>query len=350
MASLSLARPAARRVLFVVAALLGALLVAWTASAVVPPNLPRATEAQRTLAARHPGDAGAQVDLGNLLLLGGATTEAEAAYLRALEIEPGHAAAHFNLGLLLQGRGETGRALREFRRTLESDPRHAWAHYQIGTIEAGRGFESLAVRSYAQAFALDPRLRFPDVNPHVIDNPLTTRAMLQAYRLRMTSTLATPDFDDPVRVASLLIQGGDSETAAAATAPTPAAPRVDPRSASNQPPTVGEGAPRLDTPNHGQAPAFTRTIGADELRQSSRSGQAMGAPGPAPGASYRAPPRTPIYEPAPEPDEGEPVIDSNPDENVGGNPGRGLGPGFRPGTQSTGRLEMKLLPATADRA
>ena len=347
-----------RRAVFVVAALLFASLAAWAASAVVPPNLPRATSAQRALVASNPGDAGAQVDLGNLLMLGGQTEEAEAAYLRALDIDPGHAAAHFNLGLLLQGRGEPGRALRAFRRAVDSDPRHAWAHYQIGTIEAARGFEALAVRSYARAFALDPRLRFPDVNPHVIDNPLTTRAMLQAYRLNLSPTAPSPDFDDPVRVASLLLIAAGSEVPEAAesaeeTAANPPVERIVGRAGSgvglDRGTGEGRGAAAGSTSSSAsegtQEPAFTRTIGAGDLNPSSRAGQVVGqGSGSTPG--YRPPAPPPIYEPAPQDqneDEGAPQKDDN--------PGGGLGPRPRPSVQSTGRLEMKLVPgASADRA
>lgn len=343
---------ARRRFLLAAAALCFAVLAAWTASAVVPPNLPRALDAQRARAARYPADAGAQVDLGNLLLLGGQTDAAEAAYRRALEIEPDDAAAHFNLGLLLQQRGETSRAWREYRRTLESDPRHAWAYYQIGTIEAGRGFESLAVRSYAHAFALDPRLRFPDVNPHVIDNPLTTRAMLAAYRLNLTNAPPSPDYDDPLRIAGLLVPGlrpdagdDDAPEAAPAVAEAPAVRDVDSEVAAAAVrmkqrvpnPTPGARAELEPAePEEASEPAFTRTIGAGDLNPTSRSGQVVGQSGQT-GRSgsttgYRQQP-PPVYQPAPADDGGE--DEETPPPSV---------PGFRPGVPSTGRLDMKLVP------
>jgi hypothetical protein len=335
-----------RRYLLAACAVVVVALAAWTAWAVAPPGLPRALEAQRALADRHPEDAGAQVDLGNLLALSGEVDEAEAAYLRALAIDERFAAAHYNLGLLLQQRGESTRALRSFRRTIDLDSAHAWAHYQIGTIEAARGFDTLAVRSYARAFALDPRLRFPDVNPHVIDNPLVTRAMLAAYRLNLAPDSGPPDFDDPFRIAGLLAEGA-LETS---TEPPPAAPAPvvgAPGPAARDQPPISRG--RLLDP-YGQAgggrqaedarlePAFSRTIGADDL-QPSRSGQVVGQSGGSAGRGqgYGMHPQ---YQPMPDPEETQ-------DDGGGEVDGGGANaPRFRPGIQSTGRLDLELVPVS----
>jgi len=87
------------------------VLAAMGAWAAAPPNLERALEAQRSLVEKQPANSSARVDLGNLLLLGGDTAGAEAAYRKAVELDPTKVAAHFNLGLLLQRNGENSHAL-----------------------------------------------------------------------------------------------------------------------------------------------------------------------------------------------------------------------------------------------
>ncbi len=181
------------------------LVVLAALAAAAPPNLPKTLEAQRQLTVERPDDAAVWNDLGNLLLLARRADEAEAAYRRAGELDPERVSALFNLGLLVQQKGERREALELFDRVLEREPRHAWAHYQKGAIYEAWGREAPAVRSYAEAFALDPQLAFPDVNPHVLDNRLVTQAMLRAYRQEGQAPQAPAVYEDPQRIASLLV-------------------------------------------------------------------------------------------------------------------------------------------------
>ncbi|HYH45691.1 MAG TPA: tetratricopeptide repeat protein [Thermoanaerobaculia bacterium] len=174
-------------------------------AAAAPPNLPKTLEAQRQLAAERPQDAGVWNDLGNLLLLARRPGEAEEAYRRAVELDPERVSALFNLGLLLQQKAERHEALELFGRVIEREPRHAWSHYQKGAIYEAWGRDAQAVRWYAEAFALDPQLAFPDVNPHVLDNKLLTQAMLRAYRQEGQAPQAPSLYEDPQRIASLLV-------------------------------------------------------------------------------------------------------------------------------------------------
>ncbi len=202
--------------------LAGAALSAALAYAAAPKNLDRAIEAQRALLAERPADAALENDLGSLLVLGDDYAGAEQAYRRALELDAANSSAHYNLGLLLQKLGERREALKEFQRTIELQPRHAWAHYQVGTIYAYQGRESAARKAYAKALALDPSLGNPEVNPHLIDNELATSAMLYSYRHYREELQPAKEYEEPARIARVLIDRPVSDADAVAAAAQPA--------------------------------------------------------------------------------------------------------------------------------
>lgn len=201
--------------------ILGGLAVASTvvmaafASALGKSNLAldRAIGEQERLASEQPAKASVFNDLGNLLVLAGRLSEAETAYRRALELEPNAAGTHFNLGLLYASRGERRAALREFRRTLELDPGNAWAHYEKGKIYLAWGLKRLAERAFAHAFRLDPRLADSRYNPHVLENPLATRALLQSHRLPGQDIQAPMAYEEGGRIARLLLTRSPSPSA-----------------------------------------------------------------------------------------------------------------------------------------
>ena len=86
-----------------------AALVAVVAIAAHGGGAPEPRQDDRGAAASRGGAAPGRAvfnDLGNLLLLGPQTAEAETAYRKAIELDPDKASALFNLGLLLQQRGE----------------------------------------------------------------------------------------------------------------------------------------------------------------------------------------------------------------------------------------------------
>lgn len=182
---------------------LGVALVA--TGAVEPPNLEKALQSQRQLAAQQPDNPAVWNDLGNLLVLAGDLEQAEASYQHSLELDPNRVSAHFNLGLLLQQMGHRKEALQEYQQALKLDPRNAWAHYQIGTIYESLGQRDPAVQAYAKAFALDPQLAFPEVNPHVIESHLVTEAMLDAYKVENLRPLAPKAYDQPGHIADMLV-------------------------------------------------------------------------------------------------------------------------------------------------
>jgi hypothetical protein len=204
---------------------------------------------------------------------------------------------------------------------VKLEPKHAWAFYQIGALHERAGRRSSAVRAYARAFSIDPRLRFPDINPQVLGNQLTTEAALYAYRnLRPPSgNRSLPDFSDPRHIAELLSEAPSPTTPA----PASRTPEADGPSAAAQP-----GAPG----------SSQRSVGATDVAPDSRSGLVSGGAQANPGASriYQPPAD---YQLAPQPEEPEP----------GSLPQGGIEPDvipgaiYVPGIQSSGRLERKLF-------
>jgi tetratricopeptide repeat protein len=330
-----------RKTSWILAASVAALVavVALAATAAVPPNIARTVEAQRRLATERPNDPAVFNDLGNVLMLASQPAEAEAAYRRAIELDPNKTTALYNLALLLQQRGELGEAMDLYSRVVKLEPRHAWAHYQIGTLQERWGHDSRAIDEYAAAFALDPQLAFPEVNPHIVDNKLVTQAMMRAYQSDFTPPQAPRIYDDPNRIATLLV-------------PPPAAAQGEKDQVTNQPPQpqTPQGRPPATTgkaqPSQGQ--------GAQVLRerdlQHNPSGQAtpQGAGRSIPGAgvpgSRQTPPRGLQQWNRPEPQIQEvptEVPEEQPAPVITPPPG---GVYYRPGIQSTGRLGLQLAP------
>lgn len=350
---------------WILAAVLPAVTLA--AMTVSPRNLENALVAQRALALEQPEDARVFNDLGNLLVLAGELEQAEAAYSRALELDPQKVSTRFNLALLLQEVGRYRDALEQYREVLAIEPYHAWSYYQMGTLFDHWREDDLAVKYYSRAFSLDPQLAFPEVNPHVIDNRLLTEALLKAHSGQQVVPSAPKAYDDPGRIAQLLVPpvpvetgddeedgDGDQEDEEMADAGSENGPGaqsltdrdLDPDAAANQaaPPSGFGAGSRYRPPsriqrrpgnlrqfNQRQVPVRPRTGGGRPLTRPNTLQRGATAQG---GATGQAP--------APEADR----PDGGSDED-----GRSLTPnagaptgGSRPGTSSTGRLEIRLDP------
>lgn len=252
-----------RRMSSQLALTLGAALLAVTgiaALAAAPPNLTKAIETQRRLTAERPQDPAVFNDLGNLLVMASQNAEAETAYRQAVELDPQRVSALFNLGLLLQERGERREALRLYKQVVEIEPSHAWAHYQMGALYETWDSEGRAIDQYARAFALDPQLAFPEVNPHIVENKLVTEAMLEAYRGDYAPPQAPKVYEDPARIANLLVPPPAVARPADAGTPVP-----DP-AAARQAQRPGQ------VPG---APGSNRVIRPGDLDPSSTAGQAV---------------------------------------------------------------------------
>ena len=168
-------------------------------------SLEKAVAAQRDLIAERPGSAGALNDLANLLVETGELEEAEEVYRQAMGLEPGRPEPPFNLALLLAATDHPREAQKLLKEMLKEHPGHAWGHYQLGTLQQAGGNRSRALRSYREAFRLDPSLSDPRRNPHVLDNPLATAAMLEAFALIAPTATTQRIYVEPSRITGLLL-------------------------------------------------------------------------------------------------------------------------------------------------
>ena len=330
-----------RRTAWILVASLAALaaIAAIAAMAAVPPNLAKALAAQQRLAAERPGDAAVFNDLGNLLALVPQPEAAEAAYRKAIELDPDKASALYNLALVLQQRGELREAMQHYRHVVKVEPRNPWAHYQMGTIYEIWGQQSRAVGSYARAFALDPQLAFPEVNPHIVENKLVTAAMLRAYKGEYSPPQAPKVYDDPARIASLLV-------------PRPPAAGKDQAANPQQQPAPPAANANRKAPAQAQNPS--QVLRERDLDRSNPAGQAVTPGTTARGAGVPGA-RTQPTRTLREWNRPEPNIQENPegvstDEESAPPPGPSpviTTPGgvyYRPGVPSTGRLSLQIAP------
>ncbi|MGK5077191.1 tetratricopeptide repeat protein [Janthinobacterium sp. HLX7-2] len=103
-----------------------------------------------------PGDAEAQLHLGNAHMEVGQLDLAMGSFMRALEIAPAFAEALSRLGDVLQAQGHLKEAAECYRGALDLDPALAMAHIGKGDIlQAQRQFQA-AETSYRQALTLVP--------------------------------------------------------------------------------------------------------------------------------------------------------------------------------------------------
>ena len=193
---------AERKTLQLLAALVAAPLLVGAAPSV---PIEKAVMAQRELVAERANNAGALNDLANLLVEMGETAEAEEVYRRAMQIEPDRPEPPFNLALLMAANNRPREARRLLSQMLERHPDHAWGHYQLGTLRQARGTRRRALQSYREAFRLDPSLSDPRRNPHVLDNPLATAAMLEAFASIATEATTQRIYVEPSRITGLLL-------------------------------------------------------------------------------------------------------------------------------------------------
>jgi TolB-like protein/DNA-binding winged helix-turn-helix (wHTH) protein/Flp pilus assembly protein TadD len=82
--------------------------------------------------------------------------KANAAALKAIEIDPQSAEAHASLGLVLHHKWDWPEAEAEFKRALQLDPRYANAHHWYGDYLSVRGRHEEALIEARRALDLDP--------------------------------------------------------------------------------------------------------------------------------------------------------------------------------------------------
>jgi TolB-like protein/DNA-binding winged helix-turn-helix (wHTH) protein/tetratricopeptide (TPR) repeat protein len=85
-----------------------------------------------------------------------ALPKAQAAVLKAIELDPQSAEAHASLGLLLDHKWDWPGAEAEFKRALQLDPQYANAHHWYGDYLSIKGRHAEALLQARQALELDP--------------------------------------------------------------------------------------------------------------------------------------------------------------------------------------------------
>jgi len=327
-----------------------------------PANLDEALSAQRSLVASHPTDTDLLNDLGNLLVLAGHFEEAEDSYRRAIEIDPEDADSHYNLALVLIEQGRTKEAQKSLRSVLELDPSNAWAHYQMGTLYAGQRNRNKAVQHYSEAFSIDRTLASPEVNSHIVENHFATEALLKVYVEEAPSVEAPRAYKEPARVADLLLpeqpvepseEPGPETAPESAAAAESAAPTTSGRRRADTAPAVpDEGdepiqgdedavsptdqerlstapSPRSDMEDDTELSApEIRTIDSDSLRTRPSGQTESSRPV---GDTTSTPAAIPMTQ--------------SEDRSTFGDDSPSGSRSYIPGVQSTGRLDIELLPA-----
>lgn len=340
------------KTLLALAGLAALALVAAAAATppVAPYNLDRAIAAQRAEVDARPDDAGAHNDLANLLVLARDYDGAAAAYARALELAPDDAAFRFNRALLLAKQGERLAAFRELKRVVELDPRHAWAHYEIGKCYQAWRVDSLAERAYARAFRIEPRLADVRTNPHVLDNPLATRALLRAHQRADEDLQAPRSYEEPERIAALMLDlpAPAADADQLATEPAAAGEGGFVRSLSGAPGAGGAVEELAESNESADAAEPAKRLTPRDLEPGRTSNQIGGGVAVVGGVAGR--PATAGERPAfsgrrvrPGTTGAGPTRPGTTSTPPAGSP---TAP-FTPGPDSTGRLELRLLPVAS---
>jgi Flp pilus assembly protein TadD len=93
-----------------------------------------ALELLNELVADYPTLYGPWINMGILHAAAGRDEEAEAAFLRAIEVSPQHAVAHAELGIVLRRQGRFAAADAAYREALALDPAYALAWRNLGVL------------------------------------------------------------------------------------------------------------------------------------------------------------------------------------------------------------------------
>ena len=161
----------------------------------------QAIELDPTYAPAHAALADCYNQLGTVLLGAGSPREyrprAEAAAIRALQIDPNSAEAHGALGFVRHYQWQWGEAEREFRRAIELNPSYALAHLWYANLLMSLGRMEEALEQVYLARHLDPFSLIVNTNVGWV---LTAAGQYQQAITQLTQTLALDPTYPQVRV------------------------------------------------------------------------------------------------------------------------------------------------------
>ena len=107
-------------------------------------------------AAKSPGKARPQNNLGAALARQGRLTEAIERYRAALKIKPGYADAHYNLGFALAKSGQLDAGLSHFRQAVQIEPNRVKYLNNLGVALVLKGNYTEALDHFNSALKIDP--------------------------------------------------------------------------------------------------------------------------------------------------------------------------------------------------
>ncbi|HEX7481419.1 MAG TPA: tetratricopeptide repeat protein [Polyangiales bacterium] len=110
-----------------------------------------------------PSLSNAFTNLGNLMFKRGQLPQAEQFYARALAVDADQPEALYNLGFLLYDRCEIGQAVASFERALTSDPSFADAHFNLAMAYQDLGQSDKARPHWETYLALDPQSQWAEI-------------------------------------------------------------------------------------------------------------------------------------------------------------------------------------------
>ena len=93
----------------------------------------------------------------------GQLPEAEAAFLRAADVNPAYAPALNNAAITYHSRGDLPLAARYLQQAVEHDPDNALTHYNLGIILMQQNEQAPAIREFREAGFIDPQAGSPQL-------------------------------------------------------------------------------------------------------------------------------------------------------------------------------------------
>ncbi len=117
--------------------------------------------------AKHPRDADAYFELGQLYALDGRLAEAIREYRTVIEITPDHETAYFNLGLLYYRSGQLEEAIRTFQEVLRLNPTDLPTHINLGAAYRDRRGDLLHKEIEVLEAAVNLRPDYPEAHYHL---------------------------------------------------------------------------------------------------------------------------------------------------------------------------------------
>jgi tetratricopeptide (TPR) repeat protein len=140
--------------------------------------------------ARRPENPRAHNNLGLALSAAGRTSEAIAAFERAIALQPNHAFAHFNLGTALLIQQRFTEAVGHFESALAADPAYVSARLNLGRGLAQLGRKRDAIEQYRIALSYDDSAQ--DVRTNLAALLIEQRELAPAEAMLRTVLAAQP--------------------------------------------------------------------------------------------------------------------------------------------------------------